>query len=120
MFNAILTAVVIVGGLTVPAYAQQNRFNELVGRWVNLQEGHEIRIESDGMVFAQSGEFPLSGAAGRCITGGGNFCFEGRTANGIYRCAYHIAFLEGNRVVNYRVTSDSYVGCPSGMFSRSN
>lgn len=117
--RAAVVAMGAMGLAIISANAQQNRFPQLVGRWVNLNEGFEIRIERDGTVFSQSAQFPLSGAAGRCITAGANFCFEGTTPSGQrYRCAYSIAFLRGGEAVNYRVTQDSFVGCPNGIFNR--
>ena len=70
-------AVVLAVLVGSPAFGQVDRFPELVGRWVNLEEGQEIRIERDGAVFAKSSDFPLAGSAGRCAIGGANFCFAG-------------------------------------------
>jgi hypothetical protein len=112
-------AVVLAVLVGSPAFGQVDRFPELVGRWVNLEEGQEIRIERDGAVFAKSSDFPLAGSAGRCAIGGANFCFAGSFEGRDYFCGYDIAFLDGNRALNYRIIKDSFRGCPRGVFHRS-
>ena len=106
--------------LATNASSFEDRSSWLVGKWLNLEEGQEIRIERDGAVFAQSAQFPLSGSAAPCISGGGNFCFEGKASNGqIYRCAYRIAFAQESSMINFRTTRESFVGCPQGAFIKS-
>jgi hypothetical protein len=105
----------LVGGT---AFAQDNPFSHLVGRWDKLGEGKEIIIDPGGAVFTNSGDF-ISGSVSRCIEGGANFCFEG-THNGIlWRCAYRIVFIEGGRSVDWGLRTQSHPLCPSGVFVRS-
>jgi hypothetical protein len=70
------------------AFAQENIFPRMVGKWRELATATTIIVEPDGAVFAQGG--PFYGQIERSIEGGGNFAFENREN----RCVYDIAFLE--------------------------
>lgn len=99
------------------ASAQRNRFNELVGTWVSTNDGTQIMIDQFGSVFSNS-DVNLSGSAGRCIDGGANFCFSGTIDNQNYRCAYFVNFIRGGQNVLFRITRNSWRGCPDGIYSR--
>ena len=71
------------------AFAQENIFPRMIGKWREINTATTIVIEPDGRVFSQGG--PISGQVERSIIGGGNFAFENKN----YRCVYDIQPLGG-------------------------
>lgn len=93
----------------------EDRSSWMIGKWVS-DDGYAVIIDGEGGVFTQ-GQYPLSGAVGRCNNGGGNFCFYGRYDGRNFVCGYRVSFMQVGPM-RFRPTQDSFIGCPDGDFNK--